>query len=82
MFCASDAPSILTNLSTLVGSYLESTIPLAYCHEPKLKFLHKISTGSDCAMNVPNYYERKLELAGFVQHDNQVGCLVILSCDP
>jgi len=37
-----------------------------------------MDSGSECAMNVPNYYEGNLEVARFVRHDNQVGCLVIV----
>jgi len=39
--------------------------------------LHEVGSGSVGAMNMPNYYERYLEVLPFVQHDNQVGCLVI-----
>ena len=33
-------------------------------------------------MNVPNYYERNLEVARFVRHDNQMGCYVVELVQP
>jgi len=60
VFCSWDAHPVLTDLSTLIGSYRESIIPIAYFHQPELKVLHEVGCSSVCTMNVPNYYERNL----------------------
>jgi len=78
VFCSSDGPSVLTDLSTLVGSYDKSTLAIAYFHQPELKFLPEAGSGSECAMNVANYDERNLEVGRFLRHDNQVWCLDIV----
>jgi len=72
-----DTPSFLTHLFTLIGSYQESTVPIDKFIQPELMFLHEVGSNSVCAMNVPNYYGRNPEIAGFVRHDNQMGSLVI-----
>jgi len=77
VLCGSDTLSVLTDLSTLLGIYAESTIPITKFLQPELKFLHEVSSGSVCAMNMPNYYERNVEVARYVRHDNQMGCPVI-----
>jgi len=41
-------------------SYEESTVPIAELHQPEVKFLHEVDSGSVCAMTVPSYYERNL----------------------
>jgi len=76
VLCSADAPSVLADLSTLVGSYEESTAPIAWFLEPELRFLHDVGRGSVSAMNAANYYERNLEVVCFVRHDDPMGCLV------
>jgi len=77
VLCGLDAPRVLTDLSTLIGSYVESTLPLASFLLPELEFLHEVGSGYVGAMNVTNYFERNLEVAPFVRHDTQMGCRVI-----
>jgi len=74
--------SIVTDLSTLLGRYDESTAPIVYFCQSELKFLNEVGSGSVCAMRVPNNYERNLEVARFVRHDSQILYLVIVLCDP
>jgi len=40
-------------------------------------FLHEVRSVSVCAMNVPNYYARNLEVSRSVRQDNQMGCYVV-----
>jgi len=79
VFHGLDAPSVLTDLSTLISSYEQSTVPIIYFHQPEQKCLHQVGSGSVCAMNVPNYYERNLRSRAWSDMTTRLGVLLSYS---